>query len=181
MVDIYRYPSKGKGFIYRYISPNNKSYVGQTTTSLVKRSGKRGKMYLGCKVFYNAIKKYGFENFKAEILGEFELNQLDKMEEYYIHEFNSLIPYGYNVKDGGQKTSRKENPIYAYNLNGAKPVKQIDPNTNEVTNIYDSASAAARALGLSRPSGISACCNGKHKLCAGYKWQFLQGSTTTDP
>lgn len=101
MVDIYRFPSKGKGFIYRYISPNGKSYIGQTTTSLVKRSGKRGKMYFGCKVFYNAISKYGFKNFEVEILGEFELNQLDKMEEYYIRKFNSLIPYGYNVKDGG--------------------------------------------------------------------------------
>lgn len=236
MIDIYRYPSNGKGFIYRYISPNGKSYIGQTTTSLVKRSGKRGKMYFGCKVFYKAIVKYGFENFKVEILGEYELNQLDKMEAYYIYKFNSLIPYGYNMKDSGQNTSRKENPIYAYNLdgtfykkyfcqndarkefningsditkcmdgklhfvrgkiwrreytptvkpvltgkNGAKPVIQIDPNTNKIINIYDSASSAARALGLSRPSGISECCNGKHKTSAGYRWQFLHGSTTTD-
>lgn len=170
MVDIYRFPSKGKGFIYRYISPNGKSYIGQTTTSLVKRSGKRGKMYFGCKVFYNAIKKYGFKNFDAEILGEFELNQLDEMEEYYIRKFNSLAPYGYNVKDD----------TFYFCQNGAKPVIQIDPNTNEVINIYNSASAAARALGLSRPTGISKCCKGETQISAGYKWQFLHGSTTTD-
>lgn len=236
MVDINRYPKKGKGFIYRYISPNGKSYIGQTTTSLVKRSGKRGKQYQGCLIFYKAILKYGFENFKVEILGEYELNQLDKKEKYFIEYFNSLIPNGYNIKDGGQNISRKEKPIYAYNLdgtfykkyfcqndarkefningsdiskcldgklkfvkgkiwrreytqkiepittgrNGAKPVVQIDPITNKIINVYDSASAAARILGLSRSSGISKCCRGQAKISAGYKWQFLQGSTTTD-
>ena len=67
MIDIYRFPTKGHGFIYKYTSPNGKSYVGQTTTSLFKRSGKRGKMYKGCKIFYQAILKYGFENFTVEI------------------------------------------------------------------------------------------------------------------
>lgn len=236
MVDIYRYPAKGKGFIYRYISPNGKSYVGQTSTSLFQRSGKRGKQYRGCKIFYKAIIKYGFENFQVEILGEYEVNRLDKKEKEFIQKFNSLIPNGYNVKNGGQNTSRKEKPIYAYNLNGtfykkyfcqndarkefhingsditkcldgklkfvrgkiwrrdytpsvepvitgkngAKPVLQIDQSTNEIINIYDSASAAARALGLSRPTGISKCCRGQMRTSAGFKWQFLQGSTTTD-
>ena len=64
--------------------------------------------------------------------------------------------------------------------NGAKPVLQLDPKTNKIINIYDSASAAARALGLSRPTGISKCCNGNSKISAGYKWQFLQSSTTKD-
>lgn len=236
MIDIYRFPTKGHGFIYKYTSPNGKSYVGQTTTSLFKRSGKRGKMYKGCKIFYQAILKYGFENFTAEILGEFELNQLNKKEKYYIEYYDTLIPNGYNIKTGGQDTSRKEKPIYAYNLdgtfykkyfnqndarkefgidgsditkcldgklhfvrgkiwrreytdsvepvltgkNGAKPVIQIDPATKQIVNVYDSASSAARALGLSRPTGISKCCNGKSKISAGYEWQFLQSSTTKD-
>ena len=167
---------------------------------------------------------------------ECPIKELDEKEKYYIEELKTLVPYGYNVKDGGQNTSRKENPIYAYNLdgtfykkyfnqngarkdfnvngsdltkcldgkvhyikgkiwkreyrdklepvlsgkNGAKPVLQIDPETNQIINIYDSASAAARALGLSRPTGISKCCNGNSKISAGYKWQFLQSSTTKD-
>lgn len=236
MIDVYRFPSKGRGFIYKYTSPNGKSYIGQTTTSLITRSGKRGKNYFGCPVFYKAIIKYGFKNFSVEILGEFELNQLNKKEKYYIETFNTLIPNGYNVKDGGQDTSRRENPIYAYNLdgsfykkyfnqndarkefgingsdiskcldgklhfvkekiwrrdyvesiepvltgkNGAKPVIQIDPETNQVLNVYDSASAAARALGLSRPTNISKCCHEPHHTCAGFKWQFLHSSTTKD-
>ena len=236
MIDINRYPKKGFGYIYKYTSPNGKSYIGQTTTSLIKRSGKRGKLYLGCRVFYNAIKKYGFDNFEVSILEECLIKELNEKEKHYIEELKTLVPYGYNVKDGGQNTSRKENPIYAYNLdgtfykkyfnqndarkdfningsdltkcldgkvhyikgkiwkreyhdkvepvltgkNGAKPVIQLDPKTNEIINIYDSASAAARALGLSRPTGISKCCNGNSKISAGYKWQFLQSSTTKD-
>lgn len=191
---------------------------------------------MGCKVFYKAILKYGFENFQVEILGEFEVNQLDKKEKYFIEQYNSLAPNGYNVKDGGQNTSRKERPIYAYNLdgsfykkyfnqndarkefgidgsdiskcldgklhfvrgkiwrreytdsvlpvltgkNGSKPVLQIDPETHQILNVYDSASAAARALGLKRSTGISKCCNGQFKKSAGYEWQFLQSSTTKD-
>ena len=64
--------------------------------------------------------------------------------------------------------------------NGAKPVVQIDLETKKVINVYDSASAAARALGLSRPTGILKCCTGRAKKSAGYEWQFLQSSTTTD-
>ena len=70
-------------------------------------------------------------------------------------------------------------PVYT-GKNGAKPVLQLDPITEEVINIYESASAAARALGLSRSSGISKCCAGKAKISAGYKWSFLQSSTTKD-
>lgn len=237
MIDIYCYPKNGFGFIYRYISPNGKSYIGQTTTSLYKRSGKRGKMYRGCKVFYKAIIKYGFNNFRVEILGTYRKEELNEKEKYFIKKYNSLIPYGYNIKEGGQDTSRKENPIYAYNLdgtfykkyfnqsdarrefniegsdiskclegklkfvrgkiwkkeysekvapvitgkNGAKPVLQIDINSNQILNVYDSASAAARALGLKRPDSISKCCCGKLKTSHGYKWQFLQSSTTKYP
>lgn len=236
MTDVNRLPKKGFGFIYIYTSPNGKKYVGQTTTSLIKRSGKRGQGYLGCKVFYNAIKKYGFNNFIPEIIGEFRFEELNEKERYYIKEFNTYVPNGYNLKDGGQNTGRFKNPIYAYNLdgsfykeyfneadarkefnvngsdiskcldgklhfvrgkvwkreykdriepiyytkNGGKPVVQIDPQTNKIIKIYNSASAAAKELKFSRPTGISKCCNGKSKISAGYIWKFLQSLTTKD-
>ena len=236
MIDINRLPKQGYGYIYEYTSPNGKKYIGQTTTSLIKRSGKRGQGYLGCKVFYNAIKKYGFENFIPDIIGEFLISDLNEKEQYYIKEKNTFVPNGYNLKDGGQNTGRFKNPIYAYNLdgtfykeyfneadvrrefnvngsdiskcldgklhyargkiwkrqysekvepvlttkNGGKPVIQIDPITNEIIEIYDSASAASRALGLKRSDGISKCCTGKSKISAGFKWQFLQSLTTKD-
>lgn len=57
--------------------------------------------------------------------------------------------------------------------NGSKPVKQIDPNTNEVIAIFESQSAAARAIGVSSSSGIGKVCQGKQKTSAGYRWEFL--------
>ena len=236
MIDINRLPKEGFGFIYSYTSPSGKKYIGQTTTSLIKRSGKRGRGYLGCNVFYNAIKKYDFENFTPEIIGEFAFKELNEKEQEYIRKFNTFIPNGYNLKDGGQNTGRFKNPIYAYNLdgtfykeyfneadarkefningsdiskcldgklhfvrgkiwkreyfekikpiyytkNGGKLVVQIEPQSNKIIKIYNSASAAAKELGISRPTGISKCCNGKQKISAGYIWKFLQSLTTTD-
>ena len=65
--------------------------------------------------------------------------------------------------------------------NGSKPVAQIDKNTGKIIKVFGSQSEAARALGLSRPANISKCCVGKAKSCAGYRWEFYEGSTTTRP
>ena len=44
--------------IYKYVSPSNKVYIGQTCNSLKIRA-KNGKGYKECPKFYMAIKKYG--------------------------------------------------------------------------------------------------------------------------
>ena len=80
MKDFIRKPKQGHGFIYRYISPSNKNYIGQTTKSLKERAKNNGNGYKNCSVFYNAILKYGFKNFKIEILGEFKIEFLDNKE-----------------------------------------------------------------------------------------------------
>ena len=67
MKDFIRKPKQGHGSIYRYISPSNKNYIGQTTKSLKERAKNNGNGYKNCSVFYNAILKYGFKNFKIEI------------------------------------------------------------------------------------------------------------------
>ena len=47
-----------KYVVYRYISPSNKSYIGQTCNSLSVRAA-NGEGYKGCPKFYKAIQKYG--------------------------------------------------------------------------------------------------------------------------
>lgn len=55
-------------------------------------------------------------------------------------------------------------------------VAQIDRQTNEIIQIFESASAAAEALGKDRKNGgsqITAVCNGRKKSAYGYIWQKL--------
>lgn len=84
---------------------NNKIYIGQTIQTLEKRwrrhtwisSIKRDAMAIS-----NAIKKYGKENFKIEKIDEVSnIDELNEKEIFYIKEYNSLSPKGYNLSNGG--------------------------------------------------------------------------------
>ena len=55
-------------------------------------------------MFYNALKKYGWDNFDHEILVEARLEELDDLERFYIQKFNSNNKeFGYNLESGGNK------------------------------------------------------------------------------
>ena len=88
--------------IYKYTSPNNKSYIGQTNRTLEKRAN-HGKGYIHSSYFYAAIQKYGFENFTCEILKEsLTLEEANYWEKYYIQFYASNTrEKGYNIAPGG--------------------------------------------------------------------------------
>lgn len=91
--------------IYRAINKvNGKCYVGQTRHSLEERRTR----HLHCAEegvethFYQAIRKYGSENFEWEIICSAKDKQtLNELETYYITKFDS-IKNGYNMVDGGE-------------------------------------------------------------------------------
>lgn len=83
---------------------NNKIYIGQTTESLEKRFSRHvGYQSEGNDKFHRAIKKYGKENFKIELVEEVE-NQiiLNEREQFWISELDS-INNGYNTVNDGYK------------------------------------------------------------------------------
>lgn len=86
---------------------NNKKYIGQTKKGRLKRRWfEHSKVDLNDnRVFHNAIKKYGIENFKIEII-ETNISEelIDEREKYYIEYFNTfyLNNQGYNMTLGGQ-------------------------------------------------------------------------------
>ena len=88
------------GFIYCTTNlVNGRKYIGQH-----KYCGKIDKYYLGSGVaLANAIKKYGRENFKREIICEcFSLEELNEKEVYYINLYDAINnPDYYNIAQGG--------------------------------------------------------------------------------
>lgn len=75
---------------------NDRFYIGKE-----KRNNKN---YLGSGIMINnAIKKYGRENFKKEIIQVYETEEeLNNAERYWIKELNSFYPIGYNIGEGGE-------------------------------------------------------------------------------
>lgn len=89
--------------IYKYTNLiNNKIYIGQTRKSLEERAI-NGSNYKGSTYFYNAIKQYGWENFKGEVLEEVDsVEMANKREKFYINLYNSTNKdIGYNITSVG--------------------------------------------------------------------------------
>lgn len=79
---------------------NNKSYIG-ITNKPIKQRWKNGFGYLN-QDFYNAIQKYGWDNFEHIILKQFlSEEEAKKLEQYYIEYFDSYNN-GYNRSRGGE-------------------------------------------------------------------------------
>lgn len=160
-----------KGIIYKYTSPSGKCYIGQTY-----RENKRKKEHInsaksGSKcAFHKAIRKYGIDNFKYEILIEVESEsikelkeKLNNLEVYYINKFKSnKLENGYNLTDGGttgaNNTKRK---VKQWSLDG------------KLIAIYDSISEIKEKLGI-ETSHIYSCCgsNDIYKTSYGFIWTY---------
>ena len=94
---------KGKIYIHKN-KINNKCYVGQTTMKRIHdRWRTNGVGYIGSPKFYNAIEKYGWNNFEHIVLPAIYTTQeeLDQAEIDMIKELNS-IENGYNSMTGGK-------------------------------------------------------------------------------
>lgn len=154
-------PKKGRGFIYKYTGPSGKSYIGQTVQSLRDRAGHKGKLYAGCPHFYPAIKKYGFENFSVEVLGEYPVDQLNSKERYFIEVFNTLYPNGYNASPGGEVIPRESRPIYQYSVEDGRLLRG-----------WKSTTEAAKELGLKTSISLNQCLLGYIKTSMGYCWSY---------
>jgi|ETNmetMinimDraft_31_1059906.scaffolds.fasta_scaffold09709_1 hypothetical protein len=108
--------TKMLGEIYKIENKiNGKSYIGQCQKYVGKNKNKwntngRWKSHIrealgGCKdhclLLNQAIRKYGIGNFKITKLKDCELNEMDTWEKFYIKKYNSLVPNGYNLTEGG--------------------------------------------------------------------------------
>lgn len=89
--------------VYKHTAPNNKVYIGITSRNPIKRWS-AGNGYKTQLYFYRAIKKYGWKNFKHEILFTgLSKEEACKKEIELIALYKSNNPmYGYNNSTGGE-------------------------------------------------------------------------------
>ena len=159
--------------IYKYTSPSGGVYIGQTKNSIEERAGLNGRNYMihnknkktyAQTAIANAILKYGWDNFKKEILYDnLTKDEADELEKKLIKEEreNGIC---YNIADGGSGAVVDANTtsIKMYSLDG-KYIKTWDKVTD-----------AEKFVGVKHgEANISACCQGRKKRAYGYIWRYI--------
>ena len=127
--------------VYKHTTPSKKVYIGITSQESSRR-WQGGNGYATQKKFWRAIKKYGWENIRHEIIADnLTAEEAKSMEKEKIAEYDSCNPLkGYNVYEGGNPGNEYVTPIMQY-------YKGIP------VNFFESVSVAARLLKVS-PSAI---------------------------
>ena len=92
-----------KGVIYKITNLlDGKVYVGQTVQKLRRRLNQhKNAEAKSISAIDEAIKKYDWKNFKAEVIEECPREMLNEREIFWIKELNCLSPKGYNLTSGG--------------------------------------------------------------------------------
>ena len=185
--------------VYMHTSPNGKVYIGITSIDVEDR-WKGGHGYYRQAAFFNAIKKYGWKNFKHEVLftgltqEEAEAKEVELIKKYRATE----RAYGYNRREGGGATGRQmqetkekisaalrgeRNPMYGkkpwnYRIPCSEQQKQRLSEVNaiavicvETGELFQSAREASRILNISYKN-ISHVLRGDRKRAGGYTWIY---------
>jgi group I intron endonuclease len=160
---------------------NGKVYIGQTIQSLKKRWRDHCHPNSDCSKLARAIQKYGKENFTIEEIENCsDMDSLNKAEEYWIKEHNS-IENGYNIlkKSFSEDIGRalKEKHARAFNVYKVKIFKKQSPNNKaiygkgEFVKTYNNQIDCARDLGIC-DKNMSLCLTGKRTRLSGYIFEY---------
>lgn len=138
---------------------NGKVYIGQTKQELNDR-WQNGNGYKKSPKFYNAIQKYGWNNFEHFLLEcNLTYEQANKKEVYYINKFKSCDRnFGYNISTGGAGSPIQTETIYQYSLDG-----NFIKSWNSITDICEFYKIVN--------SGIYKCLYGEISYYHGYQWK----------
>ena len=163
------------GSIYKYTSPSGDIYIGQTTNSPEMRRYQHNRQArLGSNtLFHIAIRKYGIDNFKYEIIDEaFSKEELNKLELHYIEKYNSCYyngGHGYNMvsKDNeymNEYMSKKFRKIYN--------IFEVFDKDEILIGEFDNTVDCIKKLNLPKPPSIALCLKNKLKQSRGYKFKY---------
>lgn len=162
--------NKYEGYIYQIYNPfNMKSYIGQTTRNINTRiieHKKRAKSHtMDSPFLYQDIKDYGFDIFNvyeidkvvADTLGELH-TLLNEKEIYYISNYNSIYPNGYNISKGGHNIG-EDIKIYQFDENGMLVCEYESIHDVSIKTNFDT-------------SAILRACRENRFMAYGYFWCF---------
>lgn len=175
--------------VYMHTSPSGKRYVGITGMNPPEKRWANGKGYKQNIYFYYAIQKYGWNNFKHEILfTELSKEEAEQKEVGLIAKYKSNCrEYGYNIQNGGHSCGYLTDEIKSKISNAHKlidkdwvriPVCQYTRD-GVFLKKWKSSVHVQLELGIDS-STIRMCCNGKVKISGGYIWKNENDILTED-
>lgn len=171
--------------VYKHTSPSGKVYIG-IAKNIKQRWRSGGNGYRGCTRIWCAIQKYGWDNFKHEIIVEnLTQKEASETEIALIKKHNATDPaYGYNLTFGGYngKLSLESRAKISASLMGhpvSDKVRAILRESHskpliclETKEVFESAQDVTNKLGLCRTSVLKAA-NGRQEACGGYHFAVL--------
>lgn len=144
--------------VYKLVSPDYRVYIGCTHLPLETRF-QNGRGYKNNKELFDDIILYGWNNFKAYQIAEYEDEHLARERE---HAEIKKYPDGYNRYRGISPRPTTGQP--------KTPPKRVLCLETGVT--YDSIYQAAQQTGLAK-NKISYCCRGIRNKTGGFHWKFV--------
>ena len=140
------------------------------TKDIKKRWVGSGSQYKGCTYFYNAIQKYGWDNFEHEILyNDLIYQEAINKEKELIELYNTNNSnYGYNIAEGGIGGCT----MRGANHTNARKVYQYDLEGNYI-NEWVCMTEVANILNIP-VQNIHQCCNHTNgvEMAGGYQWRY---------
>ena len=138
---------------------NKKVYIGVTRKN-PKSRWRNGEGYVGQRLFYNAIRKYGWDNFTHKILfkGLAKEEAAEKEKELIEQYKANFKEYGYNVDKGGFDIDSEKMERMRRKINYPKEKVVICSLINNKEMIFENIKEAAKATGL-KEQYIKDCCN----------------------
>jgi group I intron endonuclease len=94
-------------YIYRILNKiTKKCYIGESKSKDVNWRWREHKRKIeinkGCPALRDAVKKYGIEYFEFSVIIICFDDERFKYEKEYIKKYNSVVPNGYNITNGGE-------------------------------------------------------------------------------
>lgn len=182
---------------------NGKRYIG-ITNNTVKRWYGKGKHYEGCPHFFNAIQKYGWDNFTHKVIERgLTLEEANERERFYIAKYRTTEKaHGYNITTGGdhaptmlgkhhsEETKRK----MSESQRGKKQTEEQKRRHSEfmkgrLVGSKNHKSRAVRCINTGEvfesqriaaqakgveQSKVCLCCQGKRSHTHGLRWEYVE-------